>query len=255
MNPASSKREREEITRVLIYKDAGTCCPSLSAIKEQIEQTISSKVKFADSYYLTTKRWQEKTNILVMGGGSCSSWEHSLGTKGMLAIRSFVHAGGNYLGICAGAYFAAATSCFQLQGQPPLVKYRPLAFFSGLASGPINSPQDHLAPEAAVAAKVKLAAAKGLVYYQGGCSFDITESTEHVEVLARYQKPYRGSAIIACTAGLGKAVLSGPHPEFCWKKELGTLKTAATFAHLVETLSEQELFRQEIWRLMLSRLH
>lgn len=242
-------RTREEFEekprKVLIYRDDGISTESIKAIETQFRDF---KTKFVDANYLRTKAWEKKSAALVMGGGHCSPWEAKLGQQGMIKIHNFVaHHGGKYLGICAGAYFAAATSIFQ--GQPP--KQRPIAFYPGTASGPLNNTANHLAPESALALKVSLFAKKGLCYYQGGCGFDITEPTESTRILARYCKPYKTSAIISCTVGIGKAVLCGLHPEFCWTDFTTRDQTIAPMA---ETLAQQESFRQDIWRTMLQEL-
>lgn len=250
MTSAVSKRSRidfeEKPKSVLIYRDAGICESSIQAIAAQF---TSFKTKIIDSNYLLTKSWEKKACCLVMGGGHCSFWEAQLGQAGMIKIQNFVAKGGKYLGICAGAYFAAATSIFR--GPQLITKQRPIGFYQGTAAGPLLHTFDHLSPEAALAVKVNLLSKKGFCYYQGGCSFDITETTETTRVLARFCKPYYGSAIIACTVGLGKAVLCGLHPEFSWKEYTTHDKTIAPLA---ETLSQEEGFRQEVWKVMLQEL-
>lgn len=257
----SLKRDREEfeaipLKKILIYQDEGTCLSSLNAITSQLQKTLEAPftTKLVNSNYLKTKSWEIKTFALIMGGGHCSYWETALGTSGMLKIHHFVVHGGRYLGICAGAYFAAATSIFHLAGQSQITKTRPLAFFQGTATGPLNTTSNHLSPKAALAIKVDLLSKKGRCYYQGGCSFDITEDSPTTKILARYRTPYQGSAIIACSLGKGKAVLCGLHPEFLWEESLANHKTQQEFRTLVEKLTPQEPFRQDIWKAMLEEL-
>lgn len=262
---ASHKRDRDAYEaippkKILIYQDAGTCPSSLKAIEAQLLRTleIPFTTKMVNSTYLLTKTWEHKTFALIMGGGSCSEWERSLGLEGMLKIQSFVQNGGRYLGICAGAYFAAATSLFHLQGTAPIIKKRPLSFYPGRAIGPIATMSDHLSPQAALAVGIDLLSSnglyKGLGYYQGGCAFDITEDRNFTKVLARYGQPYQGSAIIGCKVGQGNAVLCGLHPEFLWDIHLATERTLPELRTLVQSLYPQEDFRQEIWKTMIQEL-
>ncbi len=254
MTPLTShKREREETKKVLIYNDEGTNQSSLKAIESQLDKmTFTSKM--VNSHYLKTKNWEKKTHLLIMGGGENRFWELSLGMEGMLRIANFVRRGGRYLGICAGAYFAASQSIFCQNGAQTIKKSRPLAFYQGTATGPINRSSNYLSLQAALAAKVDLLSQEGICYYQGGCSFDIHEDTPTTKVLGRYQQPYEGSCIISCQVEEGKAVLCGLHPEFLWEESLATAQTLSAFYNLVQTLSPYEAFRQEVWKTMLSEL-
>ncbi|MFW6161963.1 MAG: BPL-N domain-containing protein [Planctomycetota bacterium] len=53
-------------------------------------------------------------DVLVMPGGSGSKQAKALGEGGRTAVRRFVRAGGGYVGICAGAYLAAANYSWSL---------------------------------------------------------------------------------------------------------------------------------------------
>lgn len=46
-------------------------------------------------------------DVLVVPGGQASTQGSALGSSGREAIRKFVHKGGGYVGVCAGAYLAA----------------------------------------------------------------------------------------------------------------------------------------------------
>jgi len=56
--------------------------------------------------------WENRC-ILVFPGGKASCWDDQLGST-VHSIRSFVERGGNALMICAGAYFSAEESLFQI---------------------------------------------------------------------------------------------------------------------------------------------
>jgi glutamine amidotransferase-like uncharacterized protein len=169
-----------------------------------------------------------------MGGGICSTWEELLQEEGMRKIYNYVFKGGRYLGICAGGYFGAAYSHFALPGEAPLIKTRPLRFYIGSAIGPINPNP--------LAVKVELLAQnilkEGLCYYLGGPSFDIFESSA----------PFRGAAAISNIVGDGRAVMCGLHPEFSFDPSMQNVTSLAL------PLSENEPFREEIWKILLEEL-
>ncbi|MEM6779783.1 MAG: succinylglutamate desuccinylase/aspartoacylase family protein, partial [Planctomycetota bacterium] len=50
----------------------------------------------------------DQLDVMVFGGGSGSKQAASIGKEGAEAVRSFVAAGGGYVGICGGAYLCSA---------------------------------------------------------------------------------------------------------------------------------------------------
>src|SRR5262245_2235164 len=128
----------EKPRKVLVYSDVGTYEQSTEAIVLQLKQSLPwLKIKKINSQYLCSKSWENKSDVLVMGGGMCGEWEKNLQVEGMRKIRDFVLNGGKYLGICAGAYFGASESIFSLVGKPIIEKMRPLQFYQGRAIGPL----------------------------------------------------------------------------------------------------------------------
>jgi biotin---protein ligase len=162
----------------------------------------------------------------------------------MRKIYNYVFKGGRYLGICAGGYFAAAYSHFVLPGEAPLIKTRPLRFYIGSAIGPINP--NPLAVKVELLAQNRLK--EGLSYYLGGPSFDILESSYLTRVLLRYSAPFRGAAAISNIVGDGRAVMCGLHPEFSFDPTMQNVTSLAL------PLSENEAFREEIWKILLEEL-
>lgn len=78
---------------------------------------------------------------------------------------------------------------------------------------------------------------KASIYFNGGCAFIDAEMYRNTQVLARYRDlPDSPAAIVECSVGKGKAILSGVHPEYSYhyidqiptipKKVLNTLKGA-----------------------------
>jgi biotin--protein ligase len=238
-------------TQALVYADQGVCGPSASALKKQLKALLDPSISVVkvNGEYLRTKAWEEKTIVLVMGGGSCRYWDEELQAEGVEKIERYVKEGGKYIGICAGAYFASAKSCFNLKGKL-IEKSRPLAFFPGKAVGPLVDEDDYLSLKAARAAevcfKIRGLAEEGALYYQGGCLFDVEEDSAAVEIMSTY-RDFGKAAAVFCKVGKGCAFLDGTHPEFVWRLNLAK-GNDKVFSELVGKLSVQEVFRQRVWK-------
>ncbi len=236
-------------TLALIYAGQGACRPSVSALKKQLKALLDPSISVVkiDGEYLRTKDWEDKTVVLVMGGGSCSYWDQDLQEVGIEKIRRYVMGGGKYIGICAGAYFASSVSYFNMNGTS-LEKNRSLAFFPGKAIGPLVD-GDYLSLRAARAANISYkfsgSAENGALYYQGGCLFDVEEDSDGVEIMSTYRDLGKAAAVF-CKVGKGCAFLDGTHPEFVWSASLGK-GADAVYGELVGKLSVQEVFRERVW--------
>ncbi len=233
-------------TRILIYQDKGVNEQSTNAIAIQLKSLLSEnlKIKKVDSNYLNSKNWERKTLLLVMGGGKCSEWDKNFQSTALQKIEKYVKDGGNYIGLCAGAYFASAITSYKLKNSPLIEKKRSLAFFPGKAIGPIIETDEPLSPKSAIAAEIYWKG-NGYLYYQGGCYFSGTY--KEVKTIAKYAFSNQPAAI-HCKVGKGNAFLCGLHPEFPWgNAELKTIKNPH-FEKLEKTLSSQEPFRIAVWQ-------
>jgi biotin--protein ligase len=236
--------------QALVYADKGVCHPSANALERQLKALLDPSVKVCkvDGEYLRSQPWEEKTVVLVMGGGSCQQWDEQLQNAGIEKIQRYVREGGRYMGFCAGAYFASAESSFKLSDRT-IEKRRPLAFFPGKAIGPLVNNDDYLSLKASRAAevsfKIRGVAEAGALYYQGGCQFDIEEDSDAVEILSMYSGLEKAAAVF-CKVGKGYAFLDGTHPEFKWAPSL-VEETKSYYHDLAGKLSSQEMFRQKVW--------
>lgn len=157
-----------------------------------------------------------EARALVVPGGADAPYCRDLFGAGCAAIRRFVAGGGIYLGFCAGAYFAARAIEWN-RGQPDeIIAPRELAFFPGIAVGPVSGPGTYDPASDRGAQVVRLLTADGSEawsFFNGGCAFigDAPRAT----VLARYAD-YPGTPPAAVTVpfGEGRAILSGIHPEY-----------------------------------------
>lgn len=153
--------------------------------------------------------------LFVMPGGADLYYCEKLNGAGNAAIRTWVEGGGTYLGICAGAYYACARLQWA-QGEHEISGNRELGFFSGTATGPVyslieNSDITHswlAAP--ALQWNDGTTRLETIVCYEAGPVFSEGGAT----VLARYTGLSGAPpAIIECSVGKGRAILSSPHLE------------------------------------------
>jgi biotin--protein ligase len=169
-------------------------------------------------------------------------------------LRSFVEAGGGFLGICAGAYYGAASVGFE-RGQPlEVTGSRELAFFPGSAEGPLYGlGRFRYDSEASGrAALVSFGDSQQHIYYNGGCYFvDADGIAPEVEVIGYYQdadiRP--AAAIVGCRVCQGNVVLSGVHIDY--RPE--TIKRLIPSA-MHQLLDAANILRQNIMRKLLSWL-
>ncbi|HEX4839360.1 MAG TPA: BPL-N domain-containing protein [Rhabdochlamydiaceae bacterium] len=233
------------MVQALVYSDKGVCLPSAKALEEQLKRLLGPTIAViqVDGEYLRTQKWEDKTVVLAMGGGVCSEWDQQLQMEGIQKIQNYVRGGGKYIGFCAGAYFAAAKSCFGA-----VEKNRPLAFFPGKAVGPLVD-GDYLSLSGARAAevsfKMKGVVVGGVLYYQGGCLFDVEEDSAAVEIIGIYRGLEKAAAVF-CRVGKGCAFLCGMHPEFKWSIDLSK-GANKKYQLLVKKLSPHEMFREKVW--------
>jgi glutamine amidotransferase-like uncharacterized protein len=248
------------LKKALVYLDEGCCYHSAKALCNQLKEILDPKeieVETVDSSYLKKEDWRKNTKVLAFGGGACGQWEKNLGEKGMDNIREYAKEGGSIIGLCAGSYFLSASSYFKLKSTPAIEKERSLPFFSGKAIGPILETDKHLSPEAARAMEVAFTingiVKKGSIYYQGGCYFSVPK-TSSAKVVAACEYD-RLPVAVNCSFGKGvdNVFLSGLHPEFTWSSKLRGAGHPA-LADLAEKLSDQETFRQEVWKEIGTRL-
>lgn len=209
--------------KILIYRDEGAkpSCVALlvSALKdEKIDQTFS--LEWANKELFQGTDWQKNTHLIIFPGGEDIPYHQALKGIGNQNIKDFIHAGGNFLGICAGGYYGSAVVEFEKGGPLEVLATRELKFFPGTASGPAYGLGKFCydSTEGGQIAKLKLIDSNPsavAAYYYGGCAFVNAETYAGTTVLARYSDiKNEPAAIIKCQVGSGCAILSGVHPEY-----------------------------------------
>lgn len=254
---------------ILVYAGPGAGPQSIANTVSTLEQVTHGKYKIitVGPEIITQQDWLQNTVLLVMPGGADRPYLEKLAGQGNKNIKQYVANGGKYLGICAGAYYAGDRLEFA-KGDPELevTGERELKFFPGLIAGPTYSGFDHR--DLTVHAGTRAAKlywqlewpfarqTEFTVFYNGGGSFVDAEKYQNVQILARYIPEVVGdtatpAAIIECTVGKGKAILSGPHFE--WRPE--TLDTdSAQFRKIKPQLIATNNERLALVKHLLTRL-
>ena len=149
-----------------------------------------------------------------MPGGADLYYCEKLNGTGNQDIRQYIEDGGNYLGICAGAYYACREIEWGKNTGQEIVGPRELNFIECLAIGPVyefiqNQNIDHSWKKAV---QLEIEAENFLCYYNGGPVFvNIDEGTN---ILGTYTElEGHPAAIIEKKVGKGHVILSSPHIE------------------------------------------
>lgn len=201
---------------VLVYTGEGTGDPT----REAIQAFLSARgfaweaVSAAD---ITPARLGAASAFYVPGGWA---WPYvrDVVPESKAALRRFVAAGGSYIGVCAGSYFAADV----IRWQGRIVEYD-LDLFAGTASGPIDAIQPwkswrmtELTLEGGH--PVNAAEARLSALYWGGPAYRPHPWNRQAAVLARYALTGEPAAI-AQPYGRGNVLLMGCHVELGWDAE------------------------------------
>ncbi len=187
------RADRGGIAPILLFDGTGTSSNDVKAV-EGILKSRQLEYSTANSSQLNGMGEAEIRGyrLLIVPGGNFVDIGNSLTASTAATIRSSVQSGMNYLGICAGAFFA---------GNSP---YNGLNLTSGVRFG-FYSAEDRGIRKAAVA----IAGAGGPTldqYWEDGPQF-----TGWGAVVGKY--PDGTPAIVEGSFGSGWVVLSGVHPE------------------------------------------
>ncbi len=206
--------------KILLYLDRGVDGAAARftyrSLKMEVDPSVYA-IQRVDHTYLVSKEWETDTTLLVIPGGQDVQYDQLLGGAANRRISAFVKEGGSYFGICAGGYYGCGAIEFEKGHPNEICIDRELAFFPGLAAGPAYGPNlwEPHTRRGVRASAVRWGNQLAHVYFNGGCSFVDPERHPSVSVLARYADlPGQPAAIVDCTVGCGRAILSGVHLEF-----------------------------------------
>eukprot|EP00193_Tetraselmis_chui_P007096 CAMPEP_0177765714 /NCGR_PEP_ID=MMETSP0491_2-20121128/8137_1 /TAXON_ID=63592 /ORGANISM="Tetraselmis chuii, Strain PLY429" /LENGTH=272 /DNA_ID=CAMNT_0019282077 /DNA_START=221 /DNA_END=1036 /DNA_ORIENTATION=+ len=211
--------------------------------------------------------WTLSCRMLAVPGGADLPYCKSLNGKGNWLIKEFVEAGGSYLGICAGAYYASAVCEFEAGTRMEVVGERELAFFPGVARGCVYKGFDYRGLDGAGVVPLRFRSSDDgnwtecSDFVNGGPLFALPGHTppepEHwstvearfpgVKVLATYPERGDAPAALRCGVGRGVAVLCGTHPETNPDALVEEYRDERAEA-LASELAEAAPVRQRWWR-------
>jgi glutamine amidotransferase-like uncharacterized protein len=201
--------QRSLSPKVAIYNDRGVWPVGRAAVENMLTalevswQLVSAKELNAGDL---------QVDVLWLPGGWSGDYEEQITLQGMEHIRQFVHAGGRFVGICAGAFFASALIVWEGE----TFDY-PFGLFAGEAVGPIVEiapwPQRimtsvHLETQHAM--NITLATPRQQLYY-GGPAFTPNNS-QTIDIVATYAETGEPAAI-TLQYGTGRVFLTGLHFE------------------------------------------
>lgn len=203
--------------QVVVYTDKGVDGISLKHLVHSLKQELSPemKIKRLDARGVIEENWEEDTQLLIMSGGRDVFYQSALAGKGTDKIRPYVKKKGNYLGICAGAYFACIEIEFEKGTNLEILEKRSLCLFPGIAKGPAYGVGKYTynSSRGACNALISWQNRSLHVYFNGGCFFS-SESSE-IKILSCYlDLPQKPPAIVEANYGQGKVLLSGVHFEY-----------------------------------------
>jgi glutamine amidotransferase-like uncharacterized protein len=200
----------------------------------------------------------DTADSFIMPGGADLPYCRKLNGVGNVRLKEFVNAGGTYLGICAGAYYACRSVSFHVGRADEVSGERELAFFKARAIGslPQLGPYYDLTIASASAASIEW---EGLgilrAYYNGGPRFELSDAAD-VTIFARYVDVESAPLGIERSVGRGKAVLVGTHLEISKSsllEQLSGLQGGGAYRHLAILLGDSEPTRRRAFRDVLSR--
>jgi len=206
---------------IYIYGDSGVGQFGLGQLQSALERALpNTPIKTLNANDVIEGQWRTDALLFAMPGGRDIFYCEKLRGAGNSQIRDFVHCGGHYLGICAGAYYGSGTVHFALESPLEVKGARELAFFPGVAKGPLFAANSFsydssfgVDNSGATAAPIRYRDSVVQAYYNGGCGFINAEQHISCEILGWYEE-LKIPCIIRCQCGKGTALLSGIHLEF-----------------------------------------
>ena len=244
---------------VYIYAGSGASKKSLSQMAYTLEPLLPTyKIKKITAEELINTPWEEETALFILPGGSEAPYVKALNGSGNKKIRSYVENGGSFLAFCAGSYYSGNYIDFSNGGSIEIHGARELGFFPGTVRGSLLAPYDFESRSGARAAKIiwedEGPFDKGTIftlYYNGGGYFVDAGKAPNTTILGTYDVPEEYAAIVECSVGKGKALLSAVHFE--WAPELLD-GTEAYLQPIIPVLQSTDSLRTELFTHILERM-
>ncbi len=227
---------------VLIYRDVGANEGSCLALMEALSIYFRN-VTFVSAHHLKTASWEERTSLLVIGGGRCGIITAALGDIGQKKIEAYIKIfGGKLLGVCAGFYYLPKFSFYHYKDEHYDSK-RDYPLIDGYAKGPLTP------PDVAGVVQIYTSGGKsGGCYAQGNPVFCASASTSIISIIGTYElpddspEPNESIAIAVFQSGAGCVAGSGVHLEFKAPRTRSPFESEE-MSCLFDRMTEAENFR------------
>ncbi|CAM1502399.1 Fc.00g043830.m01.CDS01 [Cosmosporella sp. VM-42] len=257
---------------VLVYTGTGTTVESVRHCMWTLRRLLSPNyavIPITESIVLK-EPWASTCALLVFPGGADLGYCQALNGEGNRRISDFVRRGGSYLGFCAGGYYGSRRCEFEVGNKMlEVIGSRELGFFPGTCRGGAFKGFEYRSEKGARAVRLKVNkeafdtdVPEGLLsYFNGGGIFVDAKSIKErkVEVLATYDEETAvnggdgNAAVVVCSVGDGKAMLTGPHPEFA-SANLYPQPSIPNYAKLIDSLASEDKSRVDFLKACLSKL-
>ncbi len=198
---------------LLIYNGPGVSEFFLPHLKNEFGSFFN--IGFIDADNILDEKWIKAANSILIPGGRDVYYHQELKGVRNAQIQKFVKNGGNYIGICAGAYYASSYIEFAKGTPLEIVDERHLKFTDAIATGPVlgfdfSYDNNKTARNVEIFYQSQTMNLTLNAYYNGGCTF---KGSNDYRPLAFYDLEKKMPAIILKNYGKGKVLLSGVHIE------------------------------------------
>ncbi|KAM5346400.1 hypothetical protein ACJ41O_009405 [Fusarium nematophilum] len=257
---------------VLVYTGIGTTVESVRHCIWSLRRLLGPNYAVIPitETILLKEPWASTCALLVFPGGGDLGYCQALNGEGNRRISDYVRRGGAYLGFCAGGYYGNQRCEFEVGNKPlEVIGSRELGFFPGTCRGGALKGFEYRSEKGAKAVRLRVAKAafeqevesEIVSYYNGGGIFVDAASVKgrKVEVLASYDEETDvdggdgKAAVVLCTVGSGKALLTGPHPEFA-AINLHPQPTVPGYDELTSRLADADKARVGFLKACMARL-
>ena len=207
--------------RVLVYDDEGVGPFMLGRLLTALRDVDGAVVRRVGADEIVDGRVlrdRSPATVFVMPGGADLPYARRLDGPGNANLRAYVEAGGGYLGLCAGAYYACRRLRFRYADGAVVAGARELDLFPGTAVGPIAGgrlrPFDDTPASATVTTVTTPAGDRSwTVCYHGGPRFVGVPDNWATLHWSGAGFPPGQPAVVMGRVGRGQVVLSSVHPE------------------------------------------
>jgi glutamine amidotransferase-like uncharacterized protein len=253
---------------VAVYHDDGAGEFSRGCLTYALATSFAGKARIRRIYaaeICASDAWHADTLLLALPGGADLPYCAKLDGAGNASIRRYIEAGGAFLGVCAGAYYACSRIAFEAASADAITGVRELALFAGTARGSLHElaapfEVDHLHCTAVVRVHADAPRRDFHALYWGGPELLPDRGASYTPIL-HYAMPDGRTALAAVRTevGKGRVVLIGVHAEImgCQFPFEVSRHGTDSFDHGMRVsaeLTRLEPERQALWNLVLSEL-